>query len=637
MTRFVPVVDTTRSLHARLKPHSLAQITLRDEFWQPRRLRNRQHTLKSQAELIESTNRLANFRRAAGTESGAHEGFFFNDSDVYKWLEALASTLAEPFVDEAPTALRALLDSASRDIAGAQEPDGYLMTYFTLHRAGVHPDRWEGLHTYHQLYCMGHFLQAAVAAYRATGDELLLDTARRVGDCLDETFGPDKPPHIDGHPEIEMAMVELFRATGEPRYLKLAQSFVDARGQRTVDNPAAMQSFRGVREQKRLEGHAVCALYLAVGVTDLALETGEPALWQALDAQWDNLTNRQLYLTGGAGSRWAGEAFGRDFQLPNERAYAETCAAIALVMWAWRMAQRDGDARFVDTLERALYNGVLSGLSLGGDEYFYQNPLADDGTHRRAKWFGCACCPPNIARLLAQMPGYFYSQSGDEIWAHLFAQSTATFSLTGNRVVEIEQQTAYPWNGEVVFRVAFVDETDGKFNGEWTLHIRIPNWARDATLRVGEQDFPAIPGTYAAVRRAWKPGDEIRLTLPMPVEKIRSHPHVVENSGRVALMRGPLVYCGEACDHLGADAFDWRDVEIAPDAAFEPEHRADLLGGATILKGEAEVVSPRQTALYGFVDEAPEVARRAISLRLIPYCVWANRDAGPMQVWLKCE
>lgn len=628
MSRFAPVVDTRRSAHARLKPISLSQISLRDRFWRPRRDINRRSTLPSQAAHIEATGRLANFRRAAGTQDGEFEGLFFNDSDVHKWLEALASTLAEDHNDDGE--LRVLLDGAARDIVSAQEDDGFLMSYFSLHREGLHPDHWAGLDSYHQLYCMGHFLQAAIAHWRATDSEIMLGAARRVGDCLDATFGEGKKRQVDGHPEIEMALVELFRATGDERFLDLAGFFVDVRGHGTIGGNVHSQDNRPLRERNRLEGHAVCALYLNVGATDVALETGEPALWSALEAQWDNFIKRQMFVTGGAGSRWAGESFGSDFQLPNERAYAETCAAIALVMWAWRMGQKSGDARFFDVLERTLYNGILSGLSLGGDEYFYQNPLANDGTHRRQKWFGCACCPPNIARLLAQMPGYFYSVCDEGIWAHLFAQNEARLSLLDGREVVIEQHTDYPWQGEV--RLQFKEVPPN--GGAWTFRVRVPDWARGATLFVNGEEVAAPPGTYAAVSREWQSGDEVRLVLPMTVEKIAAHRHVLENTGRVALRYGPLVYCLEGCDNPDLDL---RDVEISPDAQIEAHFQSELLGGVVTLHTRGECLSGTDSELLCPLDEVRPVSRRQVSLMAVPYFAWANRAPGQMQIWLRCH
>jgi DUF1680 family protein len=615
------VVDLTRSPQARLKPVPLSSVRLQDEFWQPRRDLNRTRTLKSQFEHIESTGRLANFRRAAGRETGEFEGIYFNDSDVYKWLEAAASTLAQD--DDAQ--IRSMIEQAATDIAAAQQEDGFLHTYFTLH---PEKERWENLRDMHQLYCMGHFIQAAVAHFRSTGDEILLNVARRLVDCIEREFGWGKREQTDGHEEIELALIELYRATQEPRYLNLAQFFLDVRGKGSIGGSNYYQDHVPLRELDRMTGHAVRALYYAAGATDLFLETGEDAVWQALEAQWKNFTQRQMYISGGAGSRWEGEAFGFDWELPNQRAYTETCAAIAAVMWSWRMGQRAGEARFFDVLERSLYNGVLCGLSLSGDQYFYQNPLANDGSHRRQHWFGCACCPPNVARLLAQLPGYFYSVSDEGVWLHLFANGEANLTLQNGERVRLKQQTRYPWDGEVLLTVEEAPTS------EFSLFLRIPQWAKGATVRIGDETHQAPPSKYFEVRRVWQSGDSIVLQLPMEARLTVAHPYAMENAGRVAVERGPLLYCVEGAD---CPDVDLRDVALTS-TDLTPRFRADLLGGVTILEGEALVTSTASAwdnLLYADVNETPKAETQPLELRLIPYHVWANREAGPLQVWLK--
>ncbi len=617
-----PVVDLTRSRAAQLKPLPLSAVRLEDTFWQPRRQINRRETLKSQFEHLQATPRLANFRRAAGLEKGEFEGLIFDDSDVYKWLEAASSTLAQD--DDAD--VRAMMDEVARTVAAAQQPDGFLHSYYTLH---PEKERWENLRDNHQLYCMGHFLQAAVAHSRATGERELLDVATRLADCIDHDFGWGKREETDGHEEIELALVELYRETNEARYLQLAQFFIDVRGRGTIGGRDYNHDHVPFRVLDRMTGHAVRALYYATGAADVFLETGEDAMWNALEEQWKNFTQRQMYVTGGAGSRWEGEAFGFDFELPNQRAYTETCAAIAVVMWAWRMGQHSGEARFFSVLERALYNGVLSGLSLRGDEYFYQNPLADDGAHRRQKWFGCACCPPNIARLLAQLPGYFYSVSPEGIWAHLFAQSQAEISLPDGATVRLKQQTNFPWDGEIAFQIEESPES------EWSLFVRIPEWARGATLQIEGETREVKAGEYHEIRRVWKNGDMAKLNVPMETRFLRAHPHVTENRGRVAVMRGPLVYCAEALDFNGVDV---RDLQVSPQQPLVPVYENELLGGVVTLQGEVEIVASGevwQNELYAPVADVQETSPRATPLKLIPYYAWANRAAAPMQVWLQ--
>src|SRR5919205_121063 len=486
------VVDTSRRRYTQLRPVPITAVTLADQFWAPRRHINHATTLPSQFQHLEESHRLDNFRRVSGKVDRPFEGPIFNDTDVYKWLEAAAWTLAS----ENDPELERMVDLAITEVADAQQPDGYLHSYFWGDKAH---ERWSNLRDLHEMYNAGHLIQAAVAHYR---------------------------------------------------------------------------------ELSTMDGHAVRAVYYTTGATDLYAESGEQAMRDALERLWHNMVTRRMYVSGGIGARREGEAFGKDFELPNERAYTETCAAIGSVMWNWRMLAIDGEARFADLMEQSLYNGVLPGLSLNGQEYFYQNPLEDDGTHRRQPWFGCACCPPNVARLLASLPGYFYSVSDAGVWTHLYAEGQAKVELSGGNVVRLQQRTRYPWDGEVTL------EVNGE--GEFSLFLRIPAWCEDgAALEIDGQPFggPLKPGTYAEIRRAWRPGDTVHLTLPMPVRRIACHPYVTENRGRVAIMRGPLLYCVEEADNPG---FDLRDVVLPAHATFTPEFRANLLGGVTILRGTAE-------------------------------------------------
>lgn len=614
-----PILDLSATPDAQLHPVSVCAVNLRDQFWQPRRAINENQTIVSQFEHLQNTGRLANFRRAAGDEAGGFEGIYFNDSDVYKWLEAAASSLCVPNPQ-----VKELVDQVVKLIVAAQCEDGYLDNYYTLK---PEVNRWEKLADQHQLYCMGHFIQAAVAHHRATGETQLLDVARRVADCIDRDFGwasEGKIEGTDGHEEIEMALVELYRATRDARYLKLAQFFIDVRGRGSAGGDAYHQDHVPFRALDRVTGHAVRALYYAAGATDVALETGDEALWHALDAQWNNFTTRQMYISGGAGSRWEGEAFGFDYELPNQRAYTETCASIAIAMWAFRMNQHRGESRYFDVLERALYNGVISGLSLGGDEYFYQNPLADDGNHRRQKWFGCACCPPNVARLLAQLPGYFYSTGGDDtIWAHLFAQNEAHIPM-GDETVVIEQQTDYPRAGEIRF---CVKQTPAR---GWSLRVRVPAWARGATVEIDGETREVEAGAYLEIRRAWNAGDCVTLTLPMQPRRVRAHPYALENGGRVAVLRGPLLYCAESADNPDIDL---RDLIL--EAPLEASWQGELLGGVTVLRGVAASARPAADSLYAEADAPVWGAAKSVELTMIPYYAWANRAAGQMQVWLR--
>lgn len=618
-----PVVDTWRSPYSRLRPLGVAAVTLEDNFWAPRRAMNRTVTLPAQYRLCVETGRLENFRRAAGRADGPFQGRVFNDSDVYKWLEAACWTLAT----EHDAALRAHVDAVIALVAAAQDADGYLDTYFTHERRG---ERWTDLAWMHELYCAGHLIQAAIAHRRATGEGTLLAVAVRLADHVDAVFGPDKRRGACGHPEVEMALVELYRETGTGRYLQLAQFFVDMHGQTppVITGDAYCQDHAAFRVQREVVGHAVRALYLYCGATDIYAETGEEALREALGALWRNLQERKVYVTGGVGARYEGESCGDDYELPNRRAYAETCAAIAHVMWAWRLLLLTGEGVYGDALETALYNGVLCGLSLDGQTYFYQNPLADRGSHRREPWFGTACCPPNVARLLASLPGYVYATSDAGIWVHLYVASTAKVALPAAGEVRIRQRSAYPWDGEITLEVTPARPA------RFSLFLRIPAWAGEASVAVnGEAVAGAVEaGSYLELRRDWRAGDVAQLALPLSIRVLTSHPHVLANYGRVAVMRGPLVYCVEDADHAGIDVWD---VALPRGAQWEAQWRPALLGGIVTLQTGAVAATPAGAdgPLYR-VDGAGRTPHRPMGLTAIPYYAWANRTPGTMQVWL---
>jgi DUF1680 family protein len=623
------LVDTSQSPHARLRPLPLTAVTLDDEFWAPRRRLNRQVTIPAQYRHCENTGRIDNFRRAAGQVDLPFQGRFYNDSDVYKWLEAVAWTLAT----DADPGLTEMADTVIAAISAAQQADGYLNTYFSRERAA---ERWTNLRDTHELYCAGHLIQAAIAHRRATGSDRLFRVARSLADHVCGLFGPQaqgKRAATPGHQEIEMALIELARETGNLAYRRQAQFFLDQRGHGLIGGSEYHQDHRPFRDLEQMAGHAVRAVYMNCGAADLVAETGEAALRAALDRLWRNMTTRQAYISGGVGSRHAGESFGRDYELPNERAYAETCAAIASVMWNWRMLALDGDARYADAMETALYNGFLVGLSLDGTSYFYENPLADDGTHRRQEWFDCACCPPNIVRLLASLPGYLYAVSTEGAWVHLYAQGAARIPLADGTNLTLRQRTRYPWDGRVDI------EVDG--SGTFSLFLRIPAWCEaGASLGVNDRAFPGTlePGTYAELRRSWQHGDTVHLDLPMPVRRVECHPYVAGNSGRVALLRGPLLYCVEGADNPDLDP---RDLCLPAGAAFAVEHDPGLLGGVVTLRGLARALPP-DAAWAGrlYRTACPQTASpeaRLIEVTAIPYYAWANREPGPMQVWLRSE
>jgi hypothetical protein len=622
------VVDTTRSPHARLRPVPLDAVTLTDTFWAPRIETNRATTIPGQHRLLAETGRLENFKRVAGQSDKPFDGIYFNDSDVYKWLEAASWSLAahpDPELDK-------LCDDVIELIGSAQDDDGYLDTYFCLERRN---ERWSNLKDLHELYCAGHYIQAAVAHHRATGKESALKIACRLADCIGSVFGdaPGQRRQTDGHEEIEMALVELSRETGEKRYLETARFLVDVRGEGTIGGGEYHQDHLPFERMSEMAGHAVRAAYYTCGVADLVMETGESAWMSSLERLWNNMTERRMYVTGGIGSRWEGEAFGKDYELPNERAYTETCAAIASVMWNYRMLLMTGDARYADLMEHTLLNAVLPGLSLDGASYFYQNPLADDGGHRRQEWFGCACCPPNVARMLASLSGYFYSVSDNAVWTHLYASGEARIELDKSEI-RLRQATQYPWDGRVVIDVAVEEPT------EFSLKLRIPSWAVGARFRVNDGEYIATgQAVYVAVGRRWHGGDRVELDLPMPIRTIRSHPYVLENTGRVALARGPLVYAFEAADNPDVDL---RSIELTRESELVARFDPALLGGIGLIRVNpvgSTAEAGWEAALYrdgaGAVHRIDSNQPRAAVA--IPYFAWANREPGQMQVWIRAR
>lgn len=620
------LVDTSRSPRARLRPVPLGAVRLSDRLWEPRRERNRKVTLPGQYRLCEETGRIDNFRRAAGKVVKPFQGRYYNDSDVYKWVEAVSWSLAE----HADPELQGLLEWVIAEIAAAQEPDGYLNTHFTFEKAAL---RWTNLRDWHELYCAGHLIQAAVAHYRVTGEESLLVVALRLAECILREFGPDGRNGTCGHQEIEMALVELSRLTGDARFLRQAVLFLDRRGQDppVIGGSPYHQDHLPFRRLSEVTGHAVRMAYYCAGAADVVLEMDEPEFEAALDRLWTNMTSRRMYVTGGIGSRYEGEAFGEDWELPNDRAYAESCAAIGSVLWNWRMLQLRAHPRYADLIETALYNAILPGLSLDGERYFYQNPLADGGSHRRQPWFECACCPPNLARLLASLPSYFYSTSEAGIWVHLYGASTARLSIAGG-VAVLEQSTEYPWSGEVRFRWGSVPE-----GFALPLFLRIPAWAEGALVTAGEgPGRPAAPGSYHRVEPpsgSWREGDAVGLRLPESVRVVRSHPMVACNAGRVALFRGPILYCAEAVD-VGGDP---RLLVVEDPSVLRPEGRPELLGGVVALTGVGRFVEPGpgwDGVLYRG-DGGGATTSEARAVTLVPYYAWANREPGPMAVWLQ--
>ncbi|WP_205962788.1 glycoside hydrolase family 127 protein [Pararobbsia silviterrae] len=637
------VVDFASTTYARIKPVPVTAVELQGDFWGKRFETVRKATLPSQWDLLESTNRLNNFRRVFGEYDGPFEGLFFNDSDLYKWLEA-----ASWLVARGPDAeLEKRIEEGIELIERAQEEDGYIDTYFSVDRRD---EKWENLRDLHEMYVGGHLIQAAVAHHRATGKTRLLNIAVRFADMLCKRFGPasdGKVEAIDGHEEIEMALIELARETGHTRYIELARFFIKARGHGLLKGgrfgDAYFQDDVPFDQMEALAGHAVRALYMACGITDLYLETGEEGLLPRLETLWDRLTANRMYITGGVGARHDGEAIGADYELPNSQAYTETCAAIGSMMWCHRMLAATGDARYVDLFEWTLYNGMLPGWSLDGRGYYYVNPLENDGSHRRQDWYYCACCPPNVARTIASLPGYVYGTDAASLYVHLYLDSDAKVDVAG-KTVAISQRTQYPWDGAIDISI----DADATFG----LKLRIPGWSREhaaltsregqaeagsrVTLSVNGAAVDATPDAngYVTIERAWKSGDRVRLDLPMSVRVWQTHPKVADNRGRVALSRGPVLYCIEQADMKGID-LDEVYVDPARVAAnWEPA----LLNGVVALKGAAErraIDSAWEGELYRpFGNPRGDVSATPIDLLAIPYFAWHNRESGPMKVWM---
>ncbi|MGO1412165.1 MAG: glycoside hydrolase family 127 protein, partial [Microbacterium sp.] len=540
-------------------------MTIDDAFWSPRQQRLRATTLDAQYDRLVESGRIGALRLDWTPGSPEPRPHPFWESDIAKWVEAASYSLAT----HPDPALEEKVDSVIDALAAAQQPDGYLNVYFTV----VEPDaRFTDLHDAHELYCAGHLIEAAVAHHRATGKTTLLDVMRRYADLLCEEFGPGGAHEggYCGHEEIELALVRLFHATGEQRYLRLALAFVDARGTRpfyfelererrggspgfaAVDFPHRdehPQEFREynqthlpVREQSEAVGHAVRAMYLYAGMADLALETGDTGLREACERLWEHLTTKRMYVTAGIGDSRHNEGFTRDHALPNETAYNETCAAIGLVLWASRMTTLSGEARYLDVLERALYNGVLAGVSDDGQRFFYENPLASDGSVRRRDWFECACCPPNLARLEASIGSYLYSAAPGRLAVNLYVASRLRHTM-GDATIGIDLRVSGPASGDVELVVSADRPTS------WQLMLRVPAWADSARVTVnGEEAGNAIEQGYLRIEREWADGDRVALRFDVPVRRVYADPRVTADVGRVAITRGPFVYCAEGVD-----------------------------------------------------------------------------------------
>src|SRR5579863_8606753 len=627
------VENLAKSPHAKLRDIPVRAVTIAGGFWGQRREINVTKSIPTMHDLLEANGRMNNFRRLVGKSTAAQSGPVFSDSDVYKWTEAVGFVLQS---GDRP-ALRASADNLIDEVVAVQEPGGYLNTYYQDDRKSLRmlPQTQT---TGHELYNIGHMLQGAIAYYRATGDRKLLDAGIRfVDDFLIPNYGPaPKKPIVSGHPEIEMGLIELYRITGDKRQLDLAGYIL--RGDERIELPErrTIYMFSGTpfTARTKLQGHAVRAMYACCGATDYYLETGDPAYLQTLNKLWNDTTSTKMYVTGGVGSRSDGEAFGDAYELPNFRAYGESCAAIGNMMWNWRMLAVTGEAKFTDVIERALYNGINSGMSLDGTLYCYRNPLAFDpstGDKIRNPWYDVTCCPPNLERTFGSLPGYFYSTSADGIYAHLYDNSELNWHLENGVGLKVVQKTNYPWDGAVEIAVTPAEAS------EFTFYLRIPGWADHAQVTVNAKALAgATPGQYFPTRRRWSAGDVIRLTADVVPQVIEANPRVADDSGRVAIQRGPLIYCLEEIDQPSGISLS--DVAVNPGRRpaeqFQTEFKNDLLGGMVVLHHTGAVYErgSSETMLYSRYTTG-SLKTRKVPLTFIPYYGWANRQATSMQVW----
>lgn len=582
-----------------IMPVKFSQVSIDDSFWSPRLEKHKDVTMGVCIDQIENqTGRMRNFENCV-TWEGGHSGIFFDDSDVYKALEGMAYSLK----NNPDPVLEAKCDEWIDKFAAAQQKDGYINTYYTL----TGEPRWTDMDR-HEMYCAGHMFEAAVAYYDVTGKRKLLDVSERMAAHMMDTFGPGKRDWVPGHEEVELALVKLFEATGKREYLDFAAWLLEERGHgygsygdERVWPPKYYQDEVPVRDATDISGHAVRSMYLYCGMADVAAYTGDEGYIEALKRLWDVVVGRNMYVTGGIGLLHHSEGFGEAYHLPNLEAYCETCASVGMVLWNWRMNQFTGDAKYVDVLERSMYNGALAGISLAGDRFFYVNPLESLGDHHRQAWYGCACCPSQICRFLPSIGNYVYGVSDDAVWVNLFIGGTAELTA-GGKPVTLKQETLYPWDGSVKLTVGLEDALRTE------MRVRIPGWCKDWSLSVcGKPCKPVVENGYAVIDRKWRDGDEIVLSLDMPVELVAADPRVKDDEGMRAVQRGPLVYCIE-----GVDNPSYAEAGLSGSTTFETAFEPELLCGVRTI-----------TATTG-----------DCSLHFIPYYAWDNREAGPMRVWI---
>lgn len=577
-----------------------SHVKINDNFWSPRLSKHVSATLPVCIDQIENqTGRIRNFENAAKGE-GEHSGIFFDDSDVYKALEGMAYSL----INNPDPELEKKADEWIDKFAAAQQPDGYINTFYTL--TGL-DKRWTNMDK-HEMYCAGHMIEAGVAYYQATGKRKLLDVCIRMTDHMMSQFGPGKRHWVPGHEEIELALVKLYQTTQEQKYLDFAYWLLEERGHGhgTMGDegkwdPVYYQDIVPVRRLTDISGHAVRCMYLYCGMADVAALKNDTGYIAAIDRLWDDVVHRNMYITGGIGSSHDNEGFTEDYDLPNLDAYCETCASVGMVLWNQRMNQLTGDSKYIDVLERSLYNGALAGISLGGDRFFYVNPLESKGDHHRQEWYGCACCPSQLSRFLPSIGNYIYASSDDALWVNLYIGNTGQIRI-GETDILLTQETDYPWDGSVKLTIST------SLPLEKEIRLRIPNWCKTYDLSINGKRINVSEEKGYAVIKDWKSQDVIALDMDMPVEIVAADPHVKENFGKRAIQRGPLVYCMEEIDN--PVYFD--QIQLSPSTTFQTAFASNILNGIKTIKTNG----------------------RAQSATFIPYYAWDNRKAGKMRVWI---
>lgn len=620
------LLELGRSPQARLRPVPVRAVRLDAGFWRTRQDVTIEKSIPTLLALLEEHGIVDNFRRLSHPEKKLpRRGPLFTDSDLYKWIEAAAWSLQV----RTDAGLEAAIDRLVDEILAAQEPSGYLNTWFVEERAGL---RWQQQVSGHELYCLGHMIQAGVAYYRSTGKRKLMDGSIRFVEYLLKDFGPaPKQPLVTGHPELELALAELYRTTGDRRYLGLAEYLLSGveRERLKLRERDLVYMFSGkpFTERVQLEGHAVRALYAATGAADYVLETGAAAFRRTLDRLWEDLSMRKIYITGGVGSRASGEAFGDPYELPNLQAYTESCAAIAGMLFNQRMLAMTGEAKYADLMERALYNGINSGMSTGGTLYCYRNPLAAAGNDRiRNPWYTTTCCPPNLERTFTALGAYFYSTSKEGLWIHFYDNSRLDWKLESGTALKATVRTGQPWEGGAEITLAPAKQE------EFTVFLRIPSWSLQTAVTVNGRQAPepAGPNTYLALKRNWKAGDTVKLELDMTPRRVRANPRVPEDNGKAALQRGPVVYCLEQPDNPEAPVFE---VALDGKSAIKVERQSGLAGGAMVLRqaGFAYERPLTSAPLYSWEEWRPA---RPLRLTFIPYFAFHDRGPAAMTVWV---